>query len=556
MGHKSNYKVGSMKLFKINVVLGAMMSLVLNDTVMAEGIEKIMVTAQRKAESMQEVGIAISAFSEDDLKDMGVTQPVDIAAQTPALFIKNGIGSANPYISIRNVGQSLFVTNASQPVGMYMNDINLSYTNLMSMPLFDIERVEVLKGPQGTLFGRNSTAGALSIFTAQPIDDNEGGITVQVGNNALIEAEGFVNFEWSDSVASRVSFMKKKQDGFYTNTLTGNDLGNTDLSALRFSTKWESDNFTTNLVLEANRDRSGNTPWSSFGTADPSDPVTNADLIALGTVTGDGVDFSQGNAFGRNEVYGNSSFVTGFDGSLGTDSCSESNSLNELIAANVAGRCVTHTGHSGSSDLYTGAYSLEPQLIHDLYSAMLNVDYRFENTTLTSVTGYITSDRTLDEEFDGTSAISADNTYHSETTIWSQELRLSGEQDNFSWVTGAYIAHDKVETDDRYVYDDIWFFTHLVDFTQETDNFGIFAHTDWSLSEELSLILDARYTNETISFDGGNFVVDVIDSDIDVQGYGLPLEARQITRPVAGQEETESNEVTWKVGLELSLIHI
>ena len=512
------------------------------------GIEEILVTAQRKSESAQDVPVAISAFSGDDLQELGVTQPIDIAAQTPGLYIKNGIGSANPYISVRNVGQSLFVGNASQPVGMYVNDVNLSYTSVMSQPLFDIERVEVLKGPQGTLFGRNSTGGALSYFTAQPTNDTEGSIIAQFGNKAMVDVEGFINIPLSADVATRAAFKVRRQDGFHTNTLTGNDLGATSYWAGRLTTKWNAgDNFTALLTMDASFDRSGNVPWVSFGFADPSVPVTNADLIAAGRAQGNGVNFATGNAFGRNEVYGSSSFVAA---GLGANNCSEQNTRAELIARNEAGLCATHLGHSGDRDLYSGEYSLEPKIKHDLYSAVLNLQYDFGGATATSITGYVNSDRILEEEFDGTAAISADNTYRGKTELFSQELRLSGDSQLLDWVGGAYYSYDKIDESDTYAYDDIWFFTHLVDFRQVTKNLGLFAHTKWNLSDKIGLILAGRFTRERISFDGGTDVINVVDPDLDVFGYGLPLTAQQRTRPPAGFESTKTKKFTWKAGLE------
>ncbi len=512
------------------------------------GVNEILVTAQRKSESAQDVPVAISAYSGDDLQDLGVTQPIDIAAQTPGLYIKNGIGSANPYISIRNVGQSLFVGNASQPVGMYVNDVNLSYTSVMSQPLFDIERVEVLKGPQGTLFGRNSTGGALSYFTVQPTNTTEGSIIAQVGNNALVDVEGFINIPLSADVATRAAIKVRRQDGFHTNTLTGNDLGATDYWAGRLTTKWNAgDNFTAVLTLDGSFDRSGNVPWVSFGFADPSVPVTNADLIAAGRAQGNGVNFATGNAFGRNEVYGSGSFVAA---GLGANNCSEQNTRAELIARNEAGLCATHTGHSGDRDLYSGEYSLEPEINHDLYSAVLNLQYDFGAVTATSITGYVNSDRSLEEEFDGTAAISADNTYRGKTELFSQELRFAGDSQLLDWVGGAYYSYDKIDETDTYEYDNIWFFTHLVDFKQTTKNLGLFAHTKWNVTDKLGVILAGRYTQEQISFDGGTDVINVIDPDLDVFGYGLPLIAQQRTRPPVGFGSTKTKKFTWKAGLE------
>lgn len=524
------------------------LAIVTSNSVAQTVLEEVVVTATRKAESAQDVGIAISAFTGDTLNDLGVKQPIDIAAQTPGLFIKNGIGSANPYISIRNVGQSLFVSNASQPVGTYVNDVNLSYTSLTSAPIYDVSRVEVLKGPQGTLFGRNSTAGALSIFSNKPSDETDGSFTLGLGNNNLFEAEGFINGALSDSLAGRVAFKTRQQDGFFTNNLTGNDLGHADVSSGRVSLEWDvNDSFVANLVLEATRDRSGNTPWSSFGFADPTNPVTSDDLVAAGLAQGDGVDFSNGNEFGRNEVYGAGAFAAGF---LGSDRCSEDNSLDELIALNQAGVCTTATGQSGDADLYSGEYSLEPDLINDTYSATLNLQYQFGDISLTSISAYLNSERLLGEEFDGTSAISADNIYGTDIELFSQEIRLAGGSDRVDWVGGVYYSYDEVDETTRTNHSDVWFFTHLIDFTQTTDNLGVFGHANWRLNDSFDLITDLRYTSETIEYDGGISVVDVIDPDFDAIGRGLPVTAGFVATAPAGQDETDLDEVTWKLGLE------
>ncbi|MCR8924070.1 TonB-dependent receptor [Dasania sp. GY-MA-18] len=497
-------------------------------------LEEVMVTAQKRQQSAQDVSIAITAFGSESIKDLGMEQPIDVAAQTPGLFIKNGIGVANPYISIRNVGQSLFVTNAAQPVGMYMNEVNLAYTSLMSLPMYDIERIEVLKGPQGTLFGRNSTAGAMSLFSAKPSMETGGEFTLQLGNKNLVETDGFINGPLGETVAGRLAFTTKNRDGFYKNKATGNELGEAEMWAARGSLLWDTSSaVTTQLVLEAVKDRSGNTPWASFGIADVSDPQTNA-----------GVDWADANAFGRDEAYGAGN-STGFAGS---NACSEDMTRKQIQALNEQGRCVTSTGHTGDGDLYEGEYSLEPVYHHDLYSAMLNVNYEADTVTLTSVTGYLYSDRILQEEFDGTIAISADQTYTSVTDVFSQELRLSGDSDNYNWVAGIYYGADKVDTKDTYEYTDTWFHSKLVDFVQETTTHAVFGHSEWHLDESWSLIADARYTAEEITFDGGTFIIDVTDADFDDLLFGVPLESRQLS--TATDKETTANEITWKLGVD------
>ncbi len=119
----------------------------------SELIEEIIVTAQKRAQSLQEELFAVTAFRGDELAEQRIVQPKHIAAQTPNLLTKNAVGNTAPIFSVRGISLNDFATNGTQPVGVYVDEVYLFNNSQLSFQMFDIERVEALKGPQGTLYG-------------------------------------------------------------------------------------------------------------------------------------------------------------------------------------------------------------------------------------------------------------------------------------------------------------------------------------------------------------------------------------------------------------------
>ena len=188
----------------------------------SEGLQEIVVTAQRRQESVQDVPIAISAFSQNELRTRGVTNALEVAQYVPNLVGLNntGLGSANAYY-LRGVGNTETIPTFDPPIGTYVDDIYLSRQNVNNLSLFDVERIEVLRGPQGTLFGRNTTGGAISVFMADP--DFEFGGYAELGygsyHNKLARAS--VDIPLADTFAIKVSGYWQDDDGYAKNTTTG-----------------------------------------------------------------------------------------------------------------------------------------------------------------------------------------------------------------------------------------------------------------------------------------------------------------------------------------------
>lgn len=168
------------------------------------GIQEIIVTAQKRQESLNKVGLTVNVLSGDTLKERQITSMQDLTASIPAMSYADTPTSA-PIISLRGVGFFDTTLSATPAVSLYMNQVPLPYPIMAAHGIFDLERVEVLKGPQGTLFGQNSTGGAINYVPASPSDTLEMGASVTVGNYSAISEEAYISAPLSDTLGFRLS---------------------------------------------------------------------------------------------------------------------------------------------------------------------------------------------------------------------------------------------------------------------------------------------------------------------------------------------------------------
>ena len=190
-----------------------------------EGVTDIIVTAQRRAENIQDVPIAISAFSSEQLRAQGVSSALEIGQFVPNLVAQNntGLGSANAYY-LRGLGNTETIPTFDPPVGTYVDDVFLSRQNANNLNLFDVERVEVLRGPQGTLFGRNTTGGAINVILREPGKDFGGYVELGYGryNKMLVRAS--IDIPLAPTFSVKISGYAQKDDGYVKNVTTGETL--------------------------------------------------------------------------------------------------------------------------------------------------------------------------------------------------------------------------------------------------------------------------------------------------------------------------------------------
>ncbi len=225
-------------------------------------LEEITVTAQRRAESVQSVPIAISAFSEIELEQRNITETLDLVQYIPNLIGHNntGLGSANAYY-LRGLGTTESLATQDPPVGTYFDEIYISRQSANNLSLFDVERIEVLRGPQGTLFGRNTTGGAINVITKKPARESGGFLELGFGSFDDRNARGSVDLPIGERVFAKLSGFWHDDEGYVKNITTGERVNDKNGFGGRFaltallsdSVTWDlsatySENFSANLV--------------------------------------------------------------------------------------------------------------------------------------------------------------------------------------------------------------------------------------------------------------------------------------------------------------------
>ncbi|MCF6194596.1 MAG: TonB-dependent receptor plug domain-containing protein, partial [Kangiellaceae bacterium] len=179
-----------MKKNKLSLLISANLLLLQPiTTTLAEELNVVVVTAQKEEQNINDVPLSVTAFLAEQIEDMGLTQPSDLSQHVPGLFIKPTVGDQNPVITIRGIGFNDFTSIQNPGAGVYVDQVIVPYHTMMSFQLLDLERVEILKGPQGTLYGRNSTAGAINFVSAKPTQETVAKIRLEYSSWDTTEVE-------------------------------------------------------------------------------------------------------------------------------------------------------------------------------------------------------------------------------------------------------------------------------------------------------------------------------------------------------------------------------
>lgn len=436
----------------------------------AQQIEEIIVTAQKREQNIQDVPITITALNADEIKSLGLQNAADVQYQTPGLIVSYSSTNAIPNFVLRGVGLNDFTAIQSSPVAIHSDEVYYGNATLLNFGLFDIERVEVLKGPQGTLFGRNSTGGAVNFFSAKPANEFSASLDLGVANYGNFTTEGHVNGPLSDTLSGRLSMQVVEQSGGAFKHPTHGDIGEQKKYALRGQLLWDiSDKFTAHLTI--------------FG----------------------GKDESEGNQYQGIPTYEN-------DGSFAF--------CDPISAGNPKCSFDTLTSTIDDNDPFTLQSGVINRDEIDALGNVLNIDYEIaEGLTLTSVTGYNQVDRKSQEDADGSSVRNVDVGYETSFEQFSEELRLaSNGQGRWDWTLGLYYSSDKLdapltETDGSGLE-----YRQNHAYTLETDSVALFLHNEFRLTNSIAVFGGLRYTSEDRAFKGGT-----IDASERLDANGGPL---------------------------------
>ena len=219
-------------------------------TIKSVMVEEVIVTAQKKEENIQDVGIAITALTGNQLEALGMTTSLDIVAQTPGLEATGaggGVGATS--FAIRGVAQNDFSSPQESPVAIYIDQSYIASPAMSNFSLFDLERVEVLKGPQGTLFGRNATGGLVHFISKKPSQDKDRSLDVTLGDEGRRYIEYAAGGGLSDNVSGRLSFATNKSDGLIKNDI-GPDLRAENNTNIRGQILIEAEDSSTLIKVE------------------------------------------------------------------------------------------------------------------------------------------------------------------------------------------------------------------------------------------------------------------------------------------------------------------
>ncbi len=424
-------------------------------------IEEVMVTAQKREESILDVGMSVSAFAGDDLAATGIAKASELNGFVPSLNVKENIPGASPIFTLRGVGLNNFAANNNPTVGVYIDEVFLTSTAMMTFSLYDIARVEVLKGPQGTLYGRNTTAGAIGFFTKRPEQEFGASASATYGNYDRFEVEGSVNVPLSDTAALRFSGLAIEQGEGYWEDRQGRSLGDQSVKSGRVQLAFEpSSTVSANLKVEYADVDSEAGQFEMFGTQHPANP-----FALCAPVANDTRDNSQCSDF-----FGN---------------------------------------RNNDGDPFKGDWDPDP-FVMEQSNVTFALKADIGGMQLDSITGYQSMERTLGTDVDGTLLRQADFVLEDEVDQYSQELRLSGSSgESMDWILGLFYSRDDVASVvDGDFSDLVALFSggavgderlqNLID--QRTTAWAAFAHTEWKLSDQFSLTAAARFTDEEKEF--------------------------------------------------------
>ncbi len=404
------------------------------------GRDVIVVTAQKREESIQDVPVSVTAIGEETLKNSRIETGTEIARQTPNLRVSLLGDESQPKFVIRGISTPEFNLNAISPTGVFFDEVYIGASFLGGAQIFDIERVEVLRGPQGTLYGKNTTAGAINFISKRPTFEPEAEIRAGYGSENYNEVQGVFELPIvEDRLSIRAAFNHAHSDGYIENlNPDGNDLSNVDRLAGRLSIGYKDDNgFDATLrgvVVHNNA--------AAIGAINEG--------LGLGGLNGAGLD-PRVNPF-TSDPLTRKQVVTDRSG---------------VIEVRGAGGYLT-----------------------------MNKDLGF--ATLTSITSYFDGRFLNLVDGDGTIANLLHIDFATETEEFSQDLRLSSNGDGpFQWIVGSYHQRDDADISTRYRLFDAMVPTLpelLQAYSQERRSYALYVDGSYDLTDIFSIYGGARYT--------------------------------------------------------------
>jgi len=462
-------------------------------------IEEVVVTSRKREENLQDIPVAITALSGEEMQARGMLNLADLNDTAPNFVFTSGqavAGSGSTAnVFIRGVGQSDFVVTSDPGVGIYVDGVYYARTVGATLELLDLAQVEVLRGPQGTLFGRNTIGGALNIVSKQPsFDALDGSITATGGEKNHRGARASINIPFADNVAARFAVLQRSRDGYVKALQYNNlDLGNENVKAVRGQLRWDpSDKMSITLAADYTKENDNGGAW----VADYIDTVDQP--------------FDHIFAYLSNEVRNGGN---PFDGNL-----SPCDPAAQRTNPNCVGPVQLPSDPYSTNNTFRDVNGnlIKPFSEVKNYGTSLTATLGLGGVTLKSISAYRELDSGFTRSLNHTPFLTFQNTTDVfDTQQFSQELQLTSSADHFNWLVGAYYF-----TEDGREVDTVINTINLVldgvpngarpndEFVVTNESLAFFGQATYSFTDTWHLTGGLRWTDE---FKDGYTEADVTD---------------------------------------------
>ena len=452
----------------------------------AADIEEIKVTTTASELTAQDEAVSVTQFSAADIQDFRIQNISDLSDYTPNLEINTAFAASNPTVFIRGIGLKDYNANASGSVAIYTDGIYVNSGAGQLFQMFDIASIEILRGPQGSQSARNATAGAIKVYSNKPDGEFSGYSQVSYGNFNLLELETGFGFPIiGDVVSARIAGSANFRDGYVRNRCANaalydpstNPNPDCDVNGFKFSNSRRIDFFPVGAL----GDFAGLKKWQNN--------AKNWAVRGLVRVQPtDNVDILTNVHWGQNR----------------------SDSLHlqmKGVGLGLAANNLTFSEDSAPRfdlDPYVGFYDQDGTEYLDVFGASVTADLDFGLVHVTSITGYESNDRLVEDEGDATPNVTLGTDWDDEAWQVSQELRVDGDGENYTWSLGGYFLYEGVKGLNVFKTDNL---SHInQEFEQTLLTFAPYVHGTWEFNDFWSVEVGARYNWEEKVFQLGTSV--------------------------------------------------
>jgi iron complex outermembrane receptor protein len=446
----------------------------------AGALEEIVVTARKREERLLDVPVSVTAISSDRIEAQSIASLDDVTYAVPNLSISGGGtdagGTGFGIVYVRGIGQVDYANSIDPGVGTYVDGVYLGRAVGGNLDLPDVQQVEVLRGPQGTLFGKNTMGGAINLTTKRPSFRNDASLALTYGEDNRIDAEFEGDLRISETAAARVAATYRSQDGYLERYYGGDEIGDEDTFIGRAKLELRPSD-ALDVLFSVDYTDSGGT---SAKTVKVFDPLAIGDFLAI--LWNDVPPAFVGDLFDDGAINGSTPPIPG---------------LPTVPYSVIEGERIGP--QNDFNDLRTNAGTGPFDNDFESWGASMRVEWEFGAATLRSITAYRTLDSVVGGDQDGQRANASVAFWGDEQDQFSQEFNLYGTNGRLDWLAGLYYFGEDADASQEIRQNLPWFMVNVL-FGTETESYAGFAEGTWRFNERWSAVAGARYTSEDKDF--------------------------------------------------------